>query len=115
MREQASGQAGGVGGEGRSRRGEGDLLAERRARRAAESGEHALMLRAEAAEATVRTLETHVASLQRRLHEAEDEGRRMSELIVASQPVPQRVSAREATGTPPTQAPEGERGLAVTP
>src|SRR5205807_6805069 len=115
MGEQASSQTGGLGGEGRPRRGEGDLLAERRARRAAESGEHALMLRAEAAEATVRTLETHVASLQRRLHEAEDEGRRMSELIVASQPVPQRVSAREATGTPPTQAPEGERGLAVTP
>src|SRR2546423_1316691 len=109
MGEQVSGQAGGLGSEGRSRRGEGDLLAERRARRAAESGEHALMLRAEAAEATVRTLETHVASLQRRLREAEDEGRRMSELIVASQP------AREGTGTPPTQAPERERGLAATP
>ena len=111
MGEQASGQAGGLGGEGRSRRGEGDLLAERRARRAAESGEHALMLRAEAAEATVRTLETHVASLQRRLREAEDEGRRMSELIVASQP------AREGAGTEPSQAPERERerGLAATP
>ena len=115
MGEQASSQTGGLGGEGRLRRGEGDLLAERRARRAAESGEHALMLRAEAAEATVRTLETHVASLQRRLHEAEDEGRRMSELIVASQPVSQRVPAREATGTRPTQAPERERGLAATP
>ena len=109
MGEQASSQSGGLGGEARLRRGEGDLLAERRARRAAESGEHALMLRAEAAEATVRTLETHVASLQRRLREAEDEGRRMSELIVASQP------AREGTGTPPTQAPERERGLAATP
>ena len=115
MGEQASSQTGGLGGEGRLRRGEGDLLAERRARRAAESGEHALMLRAEAAEATVRTLETHVASLQRRLHEAEDEGRRMSELIVAAQPVPQRVPAREETGTPPAQAPERERGLAATP
>jgi chromosome segregation ATPase len=60
-------------------RGEGDLLAERRARRAAESGEHALTLRAEAAEATVRTLETHVASLQQRVREAEQERRRLSE------------------------------------
>ena len=66
----ASSQSSGLGAEGRLRRGEGDLLAERRVRRAAESGEHALMLRAEAAEATVRTLETHVASLQRRLREA---------------------------------------------
>jgi hypothetical protein len=115
MGEQASSQPGGLGGEARLRRGEGDLLAERRARRAAESGEHALMLRAEAAEATVRTLETHVASLQRRLHEAEDEGRRMSELIVASQPVPQRVPAREEAGAGPPHAPERERGPAATP
>ena len=57
MGEQASSQSGGLGGEARSRRGEGDLLAERRARRAAESGEHALMLRAEAAEARVREFE----------------------------------------------------------
>jgi hypothetical protein len=60
---------------------EGDLLAERRARRAAESGETALIRRAEAAEATVRTLETHVASLQQRLREAEDERREISELV----------------------------------
>jgi hypothetical protein len=73
------------GGEGRGRRSEGDLLAERRSRRAIESGEHALTLRAEAAEATVRTLETHVASLQRRLQDAEQEGRRMSELLDAAQ------------------------------
>jgi hypothetical protein len=59
--------------EGRPRRGETDLLAERRARRAAESAEHPLTLRAEAAEATVRTLEAHVASLQQRLREAERE------------------------------------------
>jgi hypothetical protein len=69
--------------EGRGRRGEGDLLAERRARRAAESGEHALTLRAEAAEATVRTLETHVASLQQRLGDAEQESRRIAELLDA--------------------------------
>jgi hypothetical protein len=73
----------GRGGEGRGRRSEGDLLAERRARRTAESGEHALMLRAEAAEATVRTLETHVASLQQRLGDAEQEGRRISDLLGA--------------------------------
>jgi chromosome segregation ATPase len=79
------GSESGGGAEGRGRRSEGDLLAERRARRAAESGEHALTLRAEAAEATVRTLETHVASLQQRLRDAEQEGQRMSELIDATQ------------------------------
>lgn len=57
-----------------------DLLAERRARRAAESGENALLRRAETAEATVKTLEGHVASLQRRLEEAEQDGRRTAEL-----------------------------------
>jgi hypothetical protein len=67
--------------EGRGRRSEGDLLAERRARRAAESGEHALTLRAEAAEATVRTLETHLSSLQQRLREAEEERHRLAERI----------------------------------
>src|SRR5882724_95604 len=65
----------------RSGRGDGDLFSERRARRAAESGEAALLRRAEAAEATVQTLERHVASLQQRLREAEDEQHRMAELI----------------------------------
>jgi chromosome segregation ATPase len=73
----------GAGPEGRPRRNEGDLLAERRARRAAESGELALTRRAEAAEATVQTLERHVASLQQRLREAEDERARMTALIEA--------------------------------
>lgn len=59
---------------------ERDLLAERRARRAVESGENALQRRAETAEATVQTLEGHVAGLQRRLEEAEQDGRRTSEL-----------------------------------
>lgn len=59
---------------------ERDLLAERRARRAAESGESALLRRAETAEATVKTLEGHVAGLQRRLEEAERDGRRTAEL-----------------------------------
>ena len=73
----------GTGPEGRPRRSEGDLLAERRARRAAESGEVALMRRAEAAEATVQTLERHVASLQQRLREAEEERARIDELLEA--------------------------------
>jgi len=75
----------GIGPEGRSRRSEGDLFAERRARRAAESGEVALTRRAEAAEATVQTLERHVASLQERLREAEDERVRIAELVEAEQ------------------------------
>src|ERR1700736_2755637 len=55
------------------RRSEGDLLAERRARRAAETGEEALTRRAAAADATVRTLEVHVSTLQARLQEVEEE------------------------------------------
>ncbi len=74
-------QSGGLGPEGRGRGTEGDLLAERRARRAVESGDAALIRRAEAAEATVRTLEAHVGSLQQRLREAEVEARRISELV----------------------------------
>ena len=70
-------------GPGPPRRGEGDLFAERRARRAAESGEVALTRRAEAAEATLQTLERHVASLQQRLREAEDEHVRLDELLEA--------------------------------
>ncbi|HWX95896.1 MAG TPA: hypothetical protein VNZ01_03505 [Solirubrobacteraceae bacterium] len=59
--------------------GEGDLLAERRARRASETGEAALTLRAEAAEATVRTLEVHVSTLQQRLRDVEEERRSHAE------------------------------------
>ena len=80
----------GTGPEGRPRRSEGDLLAERRARRAAESGEVALTRRAEAAEATLQTLERHVASLQQRLREAEEEHLGMAELVEA-----ERVAALE--------------------
>src|SRR5271165_7094358 len=79
--------------QGRGSSAEGDLLAERRARRAAESGESALIRRAETAEATVRTLEAHVASLQQRLLEAEDERRRMSELIEREASVADRAPA----------------------
>jgi hypothetical protein len=62
-------------------RSERDLLAERRARRAADSGEVALTRRAEAAEATVQTLERHVASLQQRLREAEQAQRELAESL----------------------------------
>lgn len=67
---------------GPPRPGEADHLAERRARRAAaESGESAALLRrAEAAEATVKTLETHIANLQQRLREAEGDRQRTDEL-----------------------------------
>jgi hypothetical protein len=95
------------------RRSEGDLLAERRARRAAESGEQALTRRAEVAEATVLTLETHVASLQQRLREAEEESRRISDLIEAEQasssgpttPPPTPPSPPPPSPTPPPPAP----------
>ena len=73
----------GRGSQGRPRRDEGDLFAERRARHAAESGEAALTRRAEAAEATVQTLERHVASLQQRLREAEEDRARVDELLEA--------------------------------
>jgi hypothetical protein len=64
-----------------SRMGESDFLAERRARRATETGEAALTRRAEAAEATVKTLESHVTSLQARLQEAEEDRRRTTALL----------------------------------
>ena len=89
-------QSGGLGPEGRGRGSEGDLLAERRARRAVESGDAALIRRAEAAEATVRTLEAHVASLQHRLREAEADERRMSELIHGDQ-LPAAAERRSST------------------
>jgi hypothetical protein len=59
---------------------EPDLLAERRARRANEPAEQVLLRRAEAAEATVRTLEAHVFSLRQRLTEAEGDRLRTTEL-----------------------------------
>jgi hypothetical protein len=50
-----------------------DLEEERRARRGAECAEAASTRRAEAAEATVRTLEGHLATLRERLEEATEE------------------------------------------
>jgi hypothetical protein len=93
--------------EGPGRGGEGDLLAERRARRAAESGEHALAHRAETAEATVRTLEAHVASLQQRLREAAEERLRLSELIEAERSSPTS-AMRASTAGEQGMSPVGE-------
>jgi chromosome segregation ATPase len=66
-----------------------DLLAERRARRAVDSDPthrtDALTRRAEAAEATVQTLETHLASLQQRVNEAAEERVLFSERLDSEQ------------------------------
>ncbi len=66
---------------------ESDRLSERRALRATQEGEGALVRRAEAAEATVQTLERHVVSLQQRLTEAEQERGRLRELLEAERTV----------------------------
>jgi chromosome segregation ATPase len=71
-----------------------DLLAERRARRAADSESthppsspptDVLIHRAEAAEATVQTLEAHLASLQQRVREAAEERALFSERLNVEQ------------------------------
>jgi hypothetical protein len=85
----------GAPGAGRS---EGDLFAERRARRAAETGERALFQRAETAEATVRTLEAHVASLQERLREATDERQRISQVERESRAEVEQLRRRLSAG-----------------
>lgn len=75
---------------------ERDLLAERRALRAAQTGsDPALMRRAEAAEATVQTLETHLSSLQQRLREAEDERRDSVQRLAANENELRRVKQQE--------------------
>ncbi len=60
---------------------ERDLLARRRAMRAAGDADDSLARRTAAAEATVETLERHVASLQRRLRELEEENERVAETL----------------------------------
>jgi chromosome segregation ATPase len=66
-----------------------DLLAERRARRAVDSDpahpSDALTRRAEAAEATVQTLETHLSSLQQRVREAAEERAIFAERLTTEQ------------------------------
>jgi hypothetical protein len=73
---------------------ERDLLAARRARRA-ELGDAALIRRAEAAEASVRTLESHLADLRRRVREAEEEQRRVAEQLAEREHEVRRVKQRE--------------------
>ncbi|HEY7932931.1 MAG TPA: hypothetical protein VID48_03820 [Solirubrobacteraceae bacterium] len=73
---------------------ERDLLAQRRARRA-ESSDPGMIRRAEAAEATVHTLETQVLSLQQRLQEATDEQRRVGEQLAERELEVRRVKQRE--------------------
>ena len=74
---------------------EHDLLAQRRARRAAEVSDPALIRRAETAEATVRTLETHLASLQQRLEDTTVEQRRVAEQLADREREVRRVKQRE--------------------
>jgi len=75
---------------------ERDLLAERRAlRNAAQAGDPALLRRAEAAEATVQTLETHLSSLQQRLREAEETSRHSAQRLAASENELRRVKQQE--------------------
>ncbi len=78
------------------RQSERDLLAERRALRAAQAGsDPALLRRAEAAEATVHTLQTHLSSLQQRLGEAEEASRHSTQRLAASENELRRVKQQE--------------------
>jgi hypothetical protein len=79
-------------------RSEGDIFAERRALRAAETGERALFHRAETAEATVRTLEAHVATLQERLREGGAERERLSALARESRAEVEQLKRRVEAG-----------------
>lgn len=83
-------------GAGSSRGGiEHDLLAQRRARRAAESSDPALVRRAETAEATVRTLEAHLDSLKQRLEDTTVEQRRVADQLADREHEVRRVKQRE--------------------
>lgn len=73
-----------------------DLLAERRARRSVEPDDSALTNRAETAEATVRTLQAHVAGLQLRLQDATEEHQRTSEQLTACEHELGEVKQRES-------------------
>jgi hypothetical protein len=74
--------------------GERGTLAERRARRAW-LGDAALLRRAEAAEATVRTLEGHIADLRRRQAEVEQERERAASQLAERDLELRRVKQRE--------------------
>jgi hypothetical protein len=73
-----------------------DVLAERRARRAQE-GDPAVMRRAEAAEAAVRNLETHLAALEQRLEEVGRERARIAEQLAERESDVSEVKQREYT------------------
>jgi hypothetical protein len=74
--------------------GAGDVLAERRARRA---GDPAVMRRAEAAEAAVRNLETHLAALEQRLEEVGRERERIAQQLAERETDVRSVKQREYT------------------
>jgi len=71
-----------------------DVLAERRARRA-EAGDPTVMRRADAAEAAVRNLETHLAALERRLEEVGHERERIAQQLVERESDVRDVKQRE--------------------
>jgi hypothetical protein len=73
-----------------------DVLAQRRARRA-EVGEHAVLRRAEAAEAAVRNLETHLASLEQRLAEVGQERERATSRLAERERDVGQIKQREYT------------------
>jgi predicted nucleic acid-binding Zn-ribbon protein len=71
-----------------------DVLAERRARRA-EAGDPTVMRRADAAEAAVRNLETHLAALERRLEEVGRERERIAQQLAERESDVRDVKQRE--------------------
>ncbi|HST55327.1 MAG TPA: hypothetical protein VLJ42_05465 [Solirubrobacteraceae bacterium] len=78
----------------RKRQVDRDILAERRARRL-EPGDAGLLQRAEMAEATVRTLETHITELQRRVRDTAEERQRTLEQLAEREQDVRRVKQRE--------------------
>ncbi len=73
-----------------------DVLAERRARRA-EVSDHAVLRRAEAAEAAVHNLETHLASLEQRLEEVGRERERVASRLAERERDVGQIKQREYT------------------
>jgi hypothetical protein len=71
-----------------------DVLAERRARRA-EAGDPTVIRRADAAEAAVRNLETHLAALERRLEEVGRERERIAQQLIERESDVRNVKQRE--------------------
>jgi hypothetical protein len=84
---------------------------ERPVLRAVQTGDPALLRRAEAAEATVQTLETHLSSLQQRLREVEETCRHSAQRLAASENELRRVKQQEYAEQ--QLRVEAERALAV--